>query len=330
MVGVALEEVLEVQDLRPAAVDCEHDCAKSRLKLGVLVEVVEHDLANCITLELHHDANIRLRFIADVGDSLYDLLLDEVRHVDDHFALVYGVGDFGDDDTFASVLLRFDIGLAAYAELSSPELVHGRYSVVSADLGAGREVGTFDELHQVVNRAVGVVHIVRDAVTEFAEVVRRDVCGHTDCDARRAIEKEVGKLSGEYGRFLGCFVVVGNHVNGLFLEVVEHLLRNLLHTHFGVSHCGRTVAVDGAEVSVAIHERTSEGEVLRHTDNGVVHGGIAMRMVLTDHVTDNTCALKMLRVPCVVEHVHRIETAAMHRLQSVSNVGKCAAYNDGH
>ena len=114
--------------------------------------------------------------------------------MNDHLALVHRVGDLGDDDALAAVLFRFDLGLAAHAELSAPELVHGGDAVVSADLRAGREVGAFHELHEVVHGAVFVVHVVGDAVAELAEVVWRDVGGHADGDAGRAVEEKVGEL----------------------------------------------------------------------------------------------------------------------------------------
>ena len=330
MVGVALEEVLEIEDLRSAAVDCEHVGAERRLEFRVLVEIVEDDLPDGVALELDHDADVGLRFVADVGDSLDDLLLDEVRHVDDHFTLVDGVGDFGDDDALASVLVRFDGGLSANAELSATIFVHGRDSVVAANLRAGREVRTLHELHQVVDRAFGIVDVVRDAVAEFAEVVRRNVRRHADRDAGRTVEKEVRELCRQNGRFLGRFVVVGDHVDGLFLEIVEHFLGDLLHAHFGVTHGGGAVAVDGTEVSVTVHERAAEREVLRHADNRVVHSRIAVRVVLTDHVTDDTRTLQVLGVPRVVEHVHRVQTAPVYGLETVAHVGKGAADNYRH
>ena len=60
VIRVALEEVLEVQDLRASAIEGEHDCAEGRLELRVLVEVVQNDLSDGITFQLHDDAHIGL------------------------------------------------------------------------------------------------------------------------------------------------------------------------------------------------------------------------------------------------------------------------------
>ena len=69
---------------------------------------------------------------------------------------------------------------------------------MSADLRSGREVGAFHELHQIVDRAIGVVDIVRDAVAQFRKVVRRNVRCHADCDAGRAVQEKVGEFGGAY------------------------------------------------------------------------------------------------------------------------------------
>ena len=86
----ALDQLEQVQHLRPAADDREHDDAEARLQRRVLVEVVENDLRHFAALQLDDDPHaVAIGFVAQVGDALDRLLahqigdpLDQLRLVD--------------------------------------------------------------------------------------------------------------------------------------------------------------------------------------------------------------------------------------------------------
>ncbi len=83
----------------------------------------------------------------------------------------------------------------------------------------------------------------------------------------------------------------GLEVDGLLVDVGEQLGRDAGQAAFGVSIRGRRVAVDRAEVALAVDERVAHREVLRHADQRVVDGGVAVRVVLTEHLADDLRAL---------------------------------------
>ena len=347
------EVVLQVEDLRAASHDGEQARAERRLQLRVLVEVVEDDLADGVALQVDDDADVVLRQlpaerrlrvgrallvlrvaagdVADVADALDDLLLDELGHVLDHLGLVDPVGDLGDDDLLAPVLLGDDLGLAAHGHLAAAEFIHRVDAVLAADRRARREVGALDEPHELVDGAgVAVLDVEVDAVAELAQVVRRDVRRHAHGDAGRAVQEEVRQLRGEDGRLLERLVVVGHHVDRVLLQVVQELAGRLLHAHLRVAHRGGRVAVDRAEVAVAVDEREAQGEVLGEADDRVVDGRVAVRVVFTDDVADDARGLDVLRVPAATDLVHREQAPAVDGLQAVADVGQRAADDDAH
>jgi hypothetical protein len=59
----------------------------------------------------------------------------------------------------------------------------------------------------------------------------------------------------------------------------------------GVAVGRRRVAVDRAEVALAVDERVAHREVLREADHRVVDAGVAVRVVLAEHVADDRGAL---------------------------------------
>ena len=59
--------------------DGQHDDAEGGLQLGLLVELVEQHLGVLVPLELDDDPHpFAVRFVADIGDPLDLLLLDQV------------------------------------------------------------------------------------------------------------------------------------------------------------------------------------------------------------------------------------------------------------
>ena len=167
-------------------------------------------------------------------------------------------------------------------------------------------------------------------VDDLAEIVRRDVGRHADGDAGRAVDQQVGDARRQDQRLPNGVVVVGAEVDGFLVDVGQHLAGDARHADLGVAHRRRRIAVDRAEVALAVDQRVAQGEVLRHAHDGVVHRRVAVRMVLADDVADDAGRLLVRPVPVVVEVVHRVQYAAMHRLEAVARVRQGARDDDGH
>ena len=332
VVDVALEEVAQVHAARAPVVEGDHVGAEGGLEVGVLVELVEDDGAGLgVLLELDDDADAVLEagFVADVGDALDDAGLDELGHLGDHGGLVDHVGDGGDEDGLALAFLD-DLGLAADGDGAAAGLVHRLDAGAAADERAGGEVGALDELHELVDGGLGVGDEVDEAVAELAEVVGGDVGGHAHGDALGAVEEEVGELGGEDAGLLGGVVVVGEEVDGVLLDVGEHLVGDLGQAALGVARGGGAVAVDGAEVAVAVDELLAHAEPLGQAHEGVVDGGVAVGVVFAHHVADDAGAFAVGGVEEVLVLVHRVEHAAVDGLEAVARVGQGARHDDAH
>jgi hypothetical protein len=95
------------------------------------------------------------------------------------------------------------------------------------------------------------------------------------------------------------------------------------------TRAGRT-AVDRAEIALTVHQQVAHGEGLRHAHDGVVNGGIAVGVILADHIAHHARRLLIGPVPVVAELAHGIQHAPMHGLQPVPNVGQGAAHDHAH
>jgi hypothetical protein len=119
-------------------------------------------------------------------------------------------------------------------------------------------------------------------------------------------------------------------IDGVLVDIVDQRLRDLGQAGFGVTHRGRRIAVDRAEIALPVDQRHAHGEILRHADHRVVDRLVAVRMVFTDHVADGARRLVVGLVPLEPVLVHRIEDAAMHRLEAVARIRQRARHDHAH
>ena len=169
-----------------------------------------------------------------------------------------------------------------------------------------------------------------DGVDDLAEVVRRDVGRHADGDARRAVDHEVGHAARQDPGLAPGLVVVGHPVDGVGVDVAQHLDGDLAEARLGVAHGRRRVALDGAEVALAVDQRVAHVEVLGHAHEGRVDDGLAVGVVVTAGVAGDLGALAVLLVGGEAQVVHRDQDAALAGLETVADVGQSAVGEDAH
>src|SRR5699024_7152730 len=117
-------------------------------------------------------------------------------------------------------------------------------------------------LHQVGQGGLRVIQHADSGVDHLGEVVGGDVGGNAHGDAAGAGHQQVGEAGGEDPGLLLCLVKVGVAVQRLLFDVPQPLVGELGHAGLGVPVGGRGVAVDGAEVAVAVHQGIAHGKVL--------------------------------------------------------------------
>jgi hypothetical protein len=122
--------------------------------------------------------------------------------------------------------------------------------------------------------------------------VRRDVGGHADGDAARAVDQHVGEAGGQDGRLLLLAVVIVLEIDRVLVDIGQHVGRGRGHPHLGVAHGRGVVAVHGAEVALAVQKRQRHGEILRHPHQRVIDRAVAMGVVLAHHVAHGRADLR--------------------------------------
>ena len=331
VVDVQLDLLLQVEQARLALHQRQGVDAHRDLHLRVREQLVDHYVAICVAPQLDDDAHAAaVRLVAQVGDPFDAAVAVHVGDSHDQVRLVHLIRDLRDHDRLAAGLQRLEHQTAAYGDAPPSRPVRLGYGVPAVDDAAGGKIGSGDESHQLVDRDPGVVDVAGDRARHLAQVVRRNVGRHADGDAAGAVGHQERKGAGKDRRLLELVVVVGLKVDGVPVDVGQHLVRDRRQPRLRVALGRRRVAVDGAEVALAVDHGVAQREVLRHADQGVVDRLLAVRMELTQHLADDAGGLAVGPVGPQPHLVHGVQDAAVYRLEAVAGIGQRAADDDRH
>jgi hypothetical protein len=146
------DEFQQVEHLRAAADDRQHDDAEARLQRRVLVEVVEHDLGHFAALQLDDDAHaVAVGFIPQVGNALDDLVAHQVGDPLDQVLLVDLIRDLGDDQRDpVPFLARLDRRLGPHLNGATAGRVCLHDPIAAENEAACGEIRTGDQANQLL------------------------------------------------------------------------------------------------------------------------------------------------------------------------------------
>ena len=254
----------------------------------------------------------------EVRDALYEAsLVDLIRQLR-HY------------DRLLAAFLRLDMRLGAHDHGAAPSAVGILYAIDAHYLGASRKIRPLYHRHKLIDGGLGVINQHQRPVDYLGHVMRRDIRCHADRYASRAIDQELRELRREHRGLLQRLVIVRNKLDSILVDVLQHELRDFRHADLGVAHRRRRVAVDRAEIAMTVGERIAHREILRHAHYRVIYGAVAMRMIFTKNLADDTRGLLVGLGAPHARFLHPVEYAAMHGLHAVPHVGQSAGDYDAH
>ena len=308
----------------------QHIDGEAGLHLGLGKEAIQDHLRIGITLEVNDDAHTAaVGLIGDVADALKALIVHLICHVLNEHALIDLIGQLGDDNTGAALhLLKLRAG--AEDHLAAACGVGGADAAAAHDDAAGGEVGARHVLHQIIEGGLGVIQHADTGVDDLGEVMRGNVGSHTHGDTAGTVHQQVGEAGGQHAGLFTGLVEVGVPIHRVLFDVAEHFASHLGHASLRVSVGGRGVAVHSTEVTVTVNELIAHGEALCQTHQSIVHAGVTMGMVTTQHITDGGNALTVGLIVGEAVLVHGVENAAVDGLQAIADIGQGTTHDDGH
>ena len=266
--------------------------------------------------------------MADAFDLLF---VHQLGHALLQGLLVHLVGELIHDDGLALAPVDvFKVHLGAHHHTAAAGAVGFLDTIDAVDDAGGGEVGRGHDFHQVVHAGFRIAQQVQAGVHHLVEVVRRNIGGHAHGNTGRAVHQQIGQAGGQGQRLAFGAVVVGAEINSFLVDVAQHFVCDLGEADFRVAHGSGAVAVHRSEVALAIDQHVAQGKILGHTHDGVVHGAVAVGVIFTNHVPDDTRRFFVGAVPVVIELVHGIEHTTMHGLQAIARIRECAAHDHAH
>ncbi|MPN10026.1 hypothetical protein SDC9_157319 [bioreactor metagenome] len=142
--------------------------------------------------------------------------------------------------------------------------------------------------HQAFNGNIRVFRIGQTCIDHFCHVVWRHIGRHTYCNTGYTVNQQVRNTCRHDLWNAFRTVVVVFPLDCVFFQIGQKLMGQLTHTHFGITHCCCTIAINRTEVTLTIYQLITQAEVLRHTNNGFINSRVTMWVIFTDHVTDDT------------------------------------------
>ena len=180
---------------------------------------------------------------------------------------------------------------------------------------------------ELADRAGGLLDQMQQRGAELADIMRRDAGRHTDGNTRCAVGEQVRKAGGKDDGLAVLAVISRSEIDGILVDPVEHRLRHRRQSAFGVTHCGSIIAVDIAEIPLAVDQRISLREVLRETHQCVIDGQLAMGMKLADDVANHPGAFLVSGRGIQTKLMHRVHNSAVHRLEAVAYIRQGARHD---
>ena len=114
------------------------------------------------------------------------------------------------------------------------------------------------------------------------------------------------------------------------INIRQHFACNFGHAGFGITVSSRGVAVHGTKVALAVNQRITQAEILCQTHHRVIHTGVAVGVVSTQHSTNRIRRLAVRVAGVVAALVHRVQDAAVYGLQAIAHIRQGTGYDNGH
>jgi len=281
-------------------------------------------------LRLEHEPHVLGRFVAHVGQDRDLSRVDQLGDALDQLRLLHLVGDLGHHDLPGAAAHVLGRPGGAQAEGAAAGAVGFRDALPRLHQhAAGGEVGAGDHLHQRLGPRVRVADQVQQRLGQLAGVVRRDRGRHAHRDAARPVGEQVREGRRQDLRLLVLAVEGGAEVDRVLVEPLEHGGGHVRQAGLGVAVGRGAVAVDVAEVALAVDQRIAQREVLRRAHQRVIDRLVAVRVVLADHVADHAGGLLEGLAGLEPELAHGPEQAPVHGLEAVARVRQRPVHDGG-
>ena len=305
MMQIMLQHLFQRKHLWFAVDQSELNDAKADLHLCMLEQLIEDDGSVRLFFYLnHHAQTFFIAFIAQVCDAFDALFMHQLCNLCDQLRLVHLIGQLVDKNALLAVVHLFNYRTGAQLDYPAAGLIGGADAFRPQDNAGRRKIRAGNEFHQIIRRACRVIDQQLNCTDHFVQVMRRDICRHADRNAGTSVDQQVRQPRRQNCRLLFLTVIVINKIDRIFIEIGHHIHGIRTQARLSITHGSSAVAVHRAEIAMAVDKHITHGKVLRHTDQCIINGEIAMRVIFTHAIADDTGAffMRLIRRDSLLHH----------------------------
>ena len=192
----------------------QHNDAECGLQRGVLEQFRQHLARVGRAAQFDHESeSLPVRFVTQIAETFYFACLGHGCDAFNQIDFVHLIGELAHNDAAAPASHIFEVDFSSDYDLAASDGIGREQGVFilsfafrTIDKPASREIRSLNELHEImdadISQLVPVVEHEDQRVTDLAQVMRRDIGGHTHCDPRGSVDQQIGQ-SGRQDRRLG-------------------------------------------------------------------------------------------------------------------------------
>ena len=284
-----LQHLPQIHQLWTAIIQRQHIGTKAGLQLRIPIKLVQHHLGNRVALQLNDNAHtIAVTFVAQIGNALNRFIPHQISDFLNHRGFVHLIRNFRNDDGLPVFANFFNRGTAPHNNRATPRH-HGRCGAITTqNKRAGREIRPGHDLQQFFVGHFVLANNGLRRVNQFTQIMRWNIGCHTNCNTVRAVNQQIWKTRRKHHRLAFGIIVIVLKIDCVAVDIFKQCLRRLGHTHFGITHGRRRVAINRTKIALPVKQRQAHGKLLLHSHQRIVNRLVTMRVIFTDNVTNHT------------------------------------------
>jgi len=149
-----------------------------------------------------------------------------------------------DDNTVAITAARFNFSLRTHRNTTAASFKGTANPCPPHDNPTGGEIRPRDNLHHIFKGNLRVADICHTGINDFSRVMRRNIGRHPNGNAARAIDQKIGVFSRQNRWFFLGFIIIGDEINSIAINIPQQGFSNLGQTRFCVTHGGWRVTIN--------------------------------------------------------------------------------------
>ena len=325
------QRVLEPHLPRPAFMQGHEIHREGGLQLRHAVKLVQHHFRGRIALQFNDDAHPRtVAFVAQIGNAFNCLGTHQFGDFLKQRGLIDLVGNFSNRNQLAITAQFLNVCPRTQRDRTTPGFKRGTDAGTPQNHRPGRKIRPRHDLHQLFQRERRIGNQRQRRIQNLSWVMRRDIGGHANRNAARAIDQQIGEGRRQNPRFIHAFIIIRLEIHRVFVNTCQQCAGCGGKARFGVAHRRRRIAINRTKIPLPINQGQTHGKGLRHTHQRIINRSIAMRMVFTHHIANHARRFAIGLVSCVAGFLHGKQDAPMDRLQPIAHIGQCPRHDHAH